>query len=252
MPHVPFEDERGDQGPLKLPAGDIVFEMVSPAELSLATILDALSGPTRFVELILDGFDRRLTMTQLEAVMERWLTHHGLVGGKELARLMFVLERYGAEIEWDLQRELRVDVGQLWRDRHWRKLLSWIDQLPRATRYHQAVGDDEEHAIELAKAYRAAGQEQDGPPPKPAPPLSTWTPEVELLTGLLDQLAILTWTMQNQNADNPSKPPPRAPKPVTALQRVLARMAKEEREEQHSSLVSKFAPHLRNKGDAGA
>jgi hypothetical protein len=122
-----------------------------------------------------------------------------------------------------------VDLATEWRRRRWRKLLNLIDHLPRDTAYVDAVADDELVAEAMA--------DQPDPPVR-APRMATWSPEVELLTALLDRVAELIHVVAMTAGAKPGRRTP-APRPVTALDRVRQRR----RETQHQRVVAKLLPH---------
>lgn len=130
------------------------------------------------------------------------------------------MDRYAAELEADFQSEYGLEFGKLWRARRIRRMLSLIDQLPPATRFSNAVANDEEHVERLL----ASGVQPSSAPSGPS--LREWTPEVALLTDISDQLqgvvvAILAAAGAGANA---GKVKPRA-RPTTAFDTVKHRQA---------------------------
>lgn len=149
-------------------------------------------------------------------------------------RLAYLLGRYFPQIEADFAHYYPgTEPIELWQRRSWRRLLNLIDHLPRNSHYGQAVADDEEHAKMILAAQREAEKQGKKPPPY-APPLTSWSPERETLTEILDAirgLAVVTANVQGNHLPMP-KPSPR---PRTAFDRVQHRM----RMEQHESLVAR-------------
>jgi hypothetical protein len=96
----------------------------------------------------------------------------------------------------------------LWRKRRWRYLLMRIDNLPRNSRYLEALSLDEDLAAEIMKM----------PPPKGSPVrMRDWSPELETLTLLVDRLGELIKAVV---AVQGGKPPKIAllPRPKTAAE----------------------------------
>jgi transposase len=107
-----------------------------------------------------------------------------------------------------------------------------IDRLPRDSAYFEALTDDEELAVQIAAT---------APEPNKRPAhrrMTDWSPTVEVLTAILDRLAELTQTVAALGGAKPRKVP-RAPHPVTAMERVRNRR----RQQKHESLVSRVLPH---------
>lgn len=141
------------------------------------------------------------------------------------------MDRYAAELEADFITEYRgLELGKLWRARKFRKLLRLIDQLPAATRFSNAVANDEEHVERLLASGVQPSQTPSGPS------LSEWTPIVSLLTDISDQLQGLTVaTLAAGGAGaKAGKVKPR-PRPSTAFETVRHRQALA----RHNALVAR-------------
>lgn len=124
----------------------------------------------------------------------------------------------------------------LWQRRDLRYLLNLIDHLPRDSFFSEAVAQDEDHARMLLAHPSSRGSTAY------APPLSTWSPEVELLTSILD--AVQTAGIMSANVQGAKLPAPKpAPRPRTAVERLRTRAALE----QHESLVARLTA-LREQG----
>lgn len=125
---------------------------------------------------------------------------------------------------------MRLDLATEWRRRRWRRLLNIIDRLPRDSAYFEALCEDEDLAV------RMAGM----PEPKKRQAtrrMGEWSPTVEILTAILDRLAELTQAVAALGGAKPRKVP-RAPHPVTAVERVRTR----NRQRSHESLVARVLP----------
>lgn len=124
---------------------------------------------------------------------------------------------------------MRLDLATEWRSRRWRRLLNIIDQLPRDSRYVEAMSLDEQ------LAERLLDRPTDRKPPRRR--LSDWSVQVELLTAILDRLGELTQAIAALGGAKPKKVPS-APVPATAMDRLRNR----KRFEKHHSLVSRVLP----------
>ncbi len=118
-----------------------------------------------------------------------------------------------------------------WRQRRWRRLLSIIDQLPRNSRYCEAVAQDEQLAEVLLDEPDADVS------PKPVRRLSEWSVPVELLTAILNRLGELTQAVAMLGGAKPRKIQP-APFPTS----VMEKLRKRRREKQHRALVALVLP----------
>jgi len=75
----------------------------------------------------------------------------------------------------------------------------------------------------------------DEEPSDPAPPLSTWTPEVDMLAKVVDSLAVLTQTLIGVNGGKAKKVTP-VPRPLTSSDKPT------EFTEAQQSILDDFAP----------
>lgn len=102
-------------------------------------------------------------------------------------------------------------MADLWRRRRFRFLLNLIDHLPRNSAYGDALAQDDELAVEAAER-----------PDDTGPSLAEWSPEVALLSDLVDVLLLLrseVWKLAGQKTAPPYRPVPR---PLTAADRLAA------------------------------
>jgi hypothetical protein len=130
------------------------------------------------------------------------------------------------------------DLGALWRSRRWRKLLNLIDHLPQNTWFQQALSEDVDHAVMLLKA-RDEAKRRGEPPPPSGPGLKTWSPEVEVMTRVLDAVNGVGYNVLIAAGGKPKKPKA-APRPPTAMERAKLRY----RQERHDILKRRMLPHL--------
>ncbi len=121
-------------------------------------------------------------------------------------------------------------MGTEWRARRWRRLLNWIDNLPRHSAFHEALSNDEQFAGMLMKLP----EKKTGP----VRLMREFTPEVEVQSVIADRLAEL---IQAVGATKGAKPKQirLQPRPVTAMQRINARR----RKSKHESIVARMLPH---------
>jgi len=146
-------------------------------------------------------------------------------------RLAGLLSQYGGAIEYDLQTICGVDLADLWRQRRWRKLLSLIDQLPRASRFMEALAADED----LARLYL---EHADDDEPPPGERWSDWTPERDGLARVEDAIQLLTRTVAAVGGAKNSSPFKPAARPRSAMDDVRD----VDRRGRHLSLVQRLTP----------
>lgn len=186
-----------------------------------------------------------MALWRLDMLFARWCAHHDLPDAQSARRLHYVVTKYGRDLEFDLRvHAAGADLGELWRSRRWRHLLNLIDHLPSHTYYSETVSNDEEHAAMLAKA-EAARRKSGEEPQEWAPPLRTWTPEVDTLTKILDAINGLKYVTIAANSEKGKapKPPEPAPRPRTAIDIARKRAEYDRRMVKHKSLVARLLPH---------
>lgn len=181
---------------------------------------------------------------QRALVFERWRAAWDLPSFPEARRLAYLVDHYRAAINSDLATYARLDLGDLWRARRWTLLLDVLDRLPAHSWYAATVSMDEDHARMMAEAIQArqdAGEE----PSSKGPALTTWTPEVAVMTNILDavrgvQHAVVAVQAPKGKSPEPPKPSPR---PVTPLERALKLAEYNRRKSSHEALVARMLPH---------
>lgn len=152
----------------------------------------------------------------LEVLAREYRAFYDLPAGNA-HRLLANLERYGDQIEADLAQR-GWDLQQMFAGRRWRFLLNQIDHLPRTSHYQEARAQDDELAEGMLEHL------SDGPPAPPA--LTEFSPEVEVLQGVLDRLGEVVNAVVASGGGKPSPVRP-GPRPVTALDRARARRLKD-------------------------
>lgn len=113
-------------------------------------------------------------------------------------------------------------------------MLELIDRLPRDTYYWQVITQDPEYAEQLVAAQERA--EREGKPMSKAPPMSTWSAEVEALTTIADKLSTVVYTLRVVNGDKQAQPPKPTLRPETAMPSIQ----RKHRQEQHNKLAARL------------
>lgn len=229
-----IEAARG--GPFLYASRGEVYTAPSPVDLTPARLLNAMAAN------MVPGTPN-MPLFRARALFRAWSAHHDLPSLQQAQRLAYLLNRYRDILEYDLLEHLGADPGALWRERRWRYLLNLIDRLPRHSYYYEAVANDEEHAEMLAKAM--AQREQGDSTGPTGPPIHTWSPEVAALHDVLDAVRNVSYTVAAVNSQKRIEPPKPAPRPVTALDRLMKRERHRERQAKHQSLVARLLPHKR-------
>jgi hypothetical protein len=125
----------------------------------------------------------------------------------------------------------------MWRRRDWRLLQGMIDRLPRNSYYKSALALDEDYQQMLMEYEEQHGA---GSTPEWAPPLTTYTAEVEMLRDVVNELRTLVHVQLAAGGGKPGKPQ-YVPPPTTAAKRV----AWKQRERKHKALAARLLPHKR-------
>lgn len=114
-------------------------------------------------------------------------------------------------------------------------MLNLIDHLPRNSSYHEALSQDDELAQLAAEQPGQVGSTEH------RPPLSEWSPEVDLLAQLLDVVQLMraeAWSLAGQK-NAPTYAP--TPRPKTTAERAKDYIERSAR--QH--LIEKLYPEGR-------
>lgn len=176
-----------------------------------------------------------------DLVFARWQAAWELPSFENGRRLAYLIDHYRGAIVYDLMTYAQADLGDLWRERRWLLLLHLLDRLPTYSQFASAVAMDEDHAKMVAEAIQAQ-REREGADAKPAgPALTTWTPELAMLTNLLDavrgvQHAVVAVNSSKGKTPEPPKPSPR---PRTPLEDILRTLEYQRRKAAHESLVAR-------------
>lgn len=130
-----------------------------------------------------------------------------------------------------------LDPGALWRSRQWRMLLNLIDHLPQNTWYQAAVNMDPEHAEMVIQAREQAKKSGAPDPGPPLPSLAIWSPEVDKLAQIIDELRGVQVAIVRSQGGKAKDPKP-TPRPGNAME--SARLRKRQRE--HDQLKVRLLP----------
>lgn len=215
-----------------------VMDMPDPREMHYQDVLIGLYlGHVRWTPGNIPEHKRR-------AVFERWCAAWDLpLDFNEARRLAYLVDHYRGALNHDLRTYAGVDLGEFWRARRWQSLLDTIDRLPGHSHYSAAIANDEEHAKLVAEtmAKRKAAGEQDE---DRGPALTGWTPEVAVLTQVLDAVNAVRYAVVAVQAGKKAGEPPKpARRPITALEKAMRRAEYERRKTAHESLVARVLPH---------
>lgn len=121
----------------------------------------------------------------------------------------------------------------MWQSRRWRHLLSIIDGLPRHSAFGESLANDEELAHAVVDRMSKDGG-KDRPPTRS---MRDFTVEVEVQSVIADRLTELIQVVAATKGAR-SRQLHRMPRPVTAMQRVLA----QRRRAKHESVVARVLP----------
>lgn len=181
---------------------------------------------------------------QRRRVFERWCAAWDLPPFGDAQRLAYLVDHYRPAIAHDLQIYAQTDLGELWRARRWTLLLDILDRLPAHSWYAASVSMDEDHAKMMAESIAARQAAGDEPDTK-GPSLTTWTPEVAILTNVFDAVRAVQHAVVAVNAEKGKvpEPPKPSPRPVTPLERALKRAEFERKKSSHQALVKRLLPH---------
>lgn len=223
-----LDGERG--GPLVVQSDGEEVILKSAAELPWKVVAYVATDVHRFAYVIWPP-QTRIQTWKLEVVYNTWLIHNGLPNAGQIQRLIYMMERYGEGIEYDLRNHLNTSLGDLWRDRRWREILNLLDRLPSNSHMNQLLVNDEEHLA----AVMARQQQRDQAPTGPS--MSDWSQTNALLAKLID--AVNRGTETAKGIANPKSRPSihPEPRPRTAADAVRSRIDRQRHEEMNSILL---------------
>jgi len=217
-------------------------EIPHPRELSFQQVL-AVIGRASLYPMV-----ETQTPRQDRAAYDAWAANHDLPDFQNAQRLCYLVDHFEAELTYDFRAFLGgTDMAELWRERRWRTMLMLIDRLPAHSWYSAALANDEQHAEMLAKAIAARGDDEDAPSKGPA--WNTWTPEVAMLTQVVDAVRSLQHTLVAVNAEKAPPPPEPLPRPTGALEKAVKIAEFNLRKAKHQALVARVLPHKAQPAD---
>jgi len=215
----------------------IIWNLPDPREKNYQWVLLVLSVGR------VPGTPADLPYAKHEAVFPRWCAAWDLPSFEQARRLTYLVDHYRGALVHDLLVHAGLDLGDLWRARRWQTLLDVIDRLPGHSHYSAAVANDEEHARMVAEAIAARKErgEDDG---DKGPALTTWSPEVAVMTQVLDAVHSVRYAVVAVQAGKKAGDPPKpARRPVTALERAMRVGEFNRRKAVHEALVARVLPH---------
>lgn len=180
-----------------------------------------------------------------ELVFDRWRASWDLPEFNRARRLAYLVDHYRAPLANDVLTHAGLDLGEQWRARRWVRLLDVLDHLPSHSHFNAALANDEQYAEMVAKAAAERGETK----PKSGsdgPPLTTWTPEVAVMTQVLDAVNRVAWTtIAAQVGKKAGEAPKPAVRPQTALEKAFRKAEYQRRQSAHDALVARVLPHKR-------
>jgi hypothetical protein len=205
------------------PASEFTWQQVAMA------IMDA-----RYFGVYIWPQEYPLRFGWIDYAQQSWCRHNGLTDLAETRQLVHMAGRYFEGIEWDLRTRCGISAGELWRERRWRELYSYIKQLPSDSRVNHLIANDEEYLEKaLANQDKNRTPGQSGPS---GPSMAEWNLTNALLTKLVNavrQNTEVTKAAAGGKAGNIQ--PERGP--VTAADKVLNRLRQREHEEMSAILL---------------
>lgn len=215
----------------------MIWNAPDPREMHYQRVLITLN--LEFVDLGIVG----LSEWKNRAIFERWCAAWDLPSFNDARRLAYIVDHYRSALSHDLATYAGEDLGRLWRERRWIKLLDLIDHLPAHSHYSATVANDEDHArmvAEAIQARRASGE----PVEDRGPSLVGWTPEVAAITRLIDATnAVRHAVIAVQVGKKAGAPPEPERRPKSALEKALKRAEFNRRKAAHEALVARVLPH---------
>lgn len=212
-----------------------VWPMEDPRERHYQWVLAALAVRR------LPSMPRDIPIWKADLLFDRWASAWDLPEFESARRLAYLVDNYRAALNHDMATYAGRDLGDLWRARRWRFLLDIIDRLPSHSWYSAAVAEDEEHAQMLAESL--AARPHSGAAEDKGPPLTTWTPEVAVLTSILDAVNRVQYaTIAAQHGKKAGEPPKASRRPQTALERAMKAAEYRRRKAAHEALVARVLP----------
>ncbi len=157
--------------------------------------------------------------------------------------LIDLIDRFGPQIEYDLQAELGVDLLDFFRAvRPWGQLERFLTRLPSHGHYKSALADDDDFAQQYARSRPDAAGEPSAPPT-----MLGWSPTYGLLVALLEttrQHIAITVACHSESGQVESPDP--LPRPVTAIERAQEALRRNARAARMAILIPDQYPDTGN------
>lgn len=223
------------RGPMVVREHGELVPLPAATELPWRVVAAAI-GDVHFFATTIWPAGYHLTGWKLELAQQGWIWHNGLPELDQARRLVYMYQRYYTGVEYDLRHHLGLSAGDLWRERRWRELLNYIDQLPTNSQMNRLLSQDEEH---MEQILRSSGSRSGG---RAKPSMADWSLTNSLLSTLID--AVNKNTAVNQAIANPKGPKPRVeptPRPATVAEKIERKITRE----RHDEMVSILLPNRR-------
>jgi hypothetical protein len=215
-------------GPMVVRLGIELLTLPPAADLPWKAVVAVITNPAAFLMAVWPrGVD--IPHWKVGPLQQAWIRHNGLPDEHQARRLVYMMQKYYNGIEYDLRDRLGLSVGDLWRERRWRELLTYIDHLPSNTHMNRLLTSDEEHMEAILR-----GQKK-GTPGSGRPSMSDWGQLETMMATLID--AVNRNTAMQQAIANPKGAKPRIepyPRPYSAADKIRNKIQKQE----HESMVN--------------
>lgn len=221
-------------GPMGVLHRGEIFTLPAATDMHWAHVANAATGVWNFLSQCWPA-GRRASYLDLCVVQEAWRKHNGLPGPDQCQRLVYMVDRYRKGIEYDLQNHLRLSLGELWRARRWRELLSYIDMLPTNSHMHRLLTSDEDYMERVLSSDVQRDEERTG-----RPSMADWSLTNSLLAQVVDAVNRNTATNEaiakQGKGSKPTFNP--VPRPWTAADKVKYRVE----QRKHEEMVARLLP----------
>lgn len=229
-------------GTFRVQLGESVVELPPATDYPWAHVAAMLGDPLMWAAMIWPS-NMPLRWWQVEVVQRAWARHNGLPDAPQARRLLYMVQKFGNGIEFDLRNHLHgVSLGELFRGRRWRELLNLLDQLPTDTHMNRLLTTDEDY-MEAVLGDAEPSKDDDEEKPQ-APSMAHWSQTNAMLAALIDAVNKLNASNQAlAGAKNPKFEP--YPRPESAAQKIMARREEQRKRRKHEELVSLLLPKAR-------
>ena len=217
-------------GPMVVRSGGQLVTVPSATSMGWKQVAAAGSDVRYFVTTVWPA-EAPLKWWQMEVVQRVWCVHNGLPTPDQVQRLVFMMQKYGTGIEYDLAHHLPgISARELWQARRWRELLNYIDQFPSDTHKNRMMMNDEEYLAAVVKA----GREGDN-----RPSLAEWNQTNRILADLVDAVRAGNLIAKAAAGSKDKSGMENYPRPATKM----AQMEYRAQEAAHKSMVAELLPN---------